>query len=295
MAESKLIAPRIKPVYSTFAEMGGEKIRVYGHESRCKALLCYWNERYEIDPLLPEIGLVDIAPDWFGRKSIVGESEISRDAFRVEITDAQSSSSYPFPHLIINYQVGAENWFRNDLDDTQTLLGKEFFFFEEAALGASGDSRSDRPSVVAIPNGNQPKFFERFNVGDAYQVVQEQLGGCLTVVNHLDKKSLLDHLAMASVVVTTPSVTSMECLSFGLPVLLIQTSRDQTGELAETGLAYPYSPEVLGFLLRNKAARVAMAMNGRENVRNNIAKVADKILAAYTEWYTEGTGMKDYE
>jgi len=295
MAEDRLIAPRLEPIYSAFAERDGEKIRVYGHESRCKALLYYWYERYEVDPLLPEISMVDIATDWFGRKITIGDTEIGRNTFRIEITDVQSLACHPFPHLIINYQVGAEDWFRNDLGETNALLGEDFFFFANDSLGVTGYSQSDEPSVVVIPNGNQGGFFKEFDLFDAYKVVANNSAGSLTVINHVEKETLLDHLATAAIVVTTPSVTSMECLSIGLPVLLIKTSDDQTGRFVESGLAGYYSPEVLGFLLRNKAARMAMAMNGRERIRNNIVKITDKILAAYTEWYADGTGMKDYE
>jgi hypothetical protein len=181
------------------------------------------------------------------------------------------------------------------LDRTEVLLGEDYFFFAEDSLGVTGYSQSDEPSVVVIPNGNQDWFFKNFDVAVAHRVVSESFAGSLTVINHVEKETLLDHLATASIVVTTPSVTAMECLSIGLPVLLIKTSNDQTGRFVESGLAGYYSPEVLGFLLGNKVSRMAMAMNGRERVRNNIVKVADKILASYTEWYADGTGMKDYE
>jgi len=291
MAKDRLIAPPLEPIYSTFVEREGGRIRVYGHESRCKALLYYWEQLFEIDPLLPEIRLIDIAPNWFGGKNEI-YPKVSENSFSVEITDVQALACFP-PHLIINYQVGAGEWFQNDLDRTEVLLGEDYFFFAEDSLGVTGYSQSDEPSVVVIPNGNQDWFFKNFDVAVAHRVVSESFAGSLTVINHVEKETLLDHLATASIVVTTPSVTAMECLSIGLPVLLIKTSNDQTGCFVESGLAGYYSPEVLGFLLENKVSRMAMAMNGRERVRNNIVKVADKILASYTEWYANGTGMKN--
>jgi hypothetical protein len=286
------LAPVMNVTYSTFARIfDEEKLRVYGHESRCKALLYYWEQAYQIDSSLPEIVVIDVSGNPMRVSLSQWKEPVERipDCFYVEITDTEALAT--LPDLVINYQVGAENKFDYAGD---SLLGKEYFFFDSEGWERRPLAlKDDEPLVIVIPNSNQNFFFKEFDLQAAHKVVRECGAGGMTVVNRLDKNTLRRHIDSSAVVITTPSVTAMECLSMGTPTLLVQTSPDQTGEFERNQLAFPYSPETLRLLLTSRATRMALGDNARANIKNNIEATASEILDAYTKWYAKGTGLHD--
>lgn len=287
MASGKVKAPQIQAVYSEFVTIpdpssytGEKTLKVYGHESRAKSLVQYWNRKYAIDESLPPITLVDVAPALTRAWNSYTKNEVKTSGFVVEITDIPHLATEP--DVVINYQIGTVPQDYPELlkKDIVLLLGQSFFFCNDNDFVNDGFVCSDKPTVILIPNGNKKLFFDELNMQLTYQKVIETGAGGITIINHVDKETLLNYLDLSAIVVTTPSVTAMECLSMGFPVLLIKTADDQNGKFVENGLAHWYSPDVLSFLLNNKQARIAMGKNGKQ-IKNNIETVADLILRSY--------------
>lgn len=295
--ENKKIAPPLELVYSEFVDTSTSidghyvfsSIKVNGHKNRCLALGNKWNQEFEVDTNLDPILVVDIAPKAEKGSSIIEKQKRNKTRpFCVELTDVPVSG-VKFPDVVINYQIGANEhssiYKERFGRQAEFLLGEDYFFFNDDELYCDGFAESDRPNIIVIPNGNKAGFFKQFNMVDAYEIVKRSDGGSLNLINDLERYTLADFLDLSSIVVTTPSITAMECLAVGLPVLLVKTSPDQTGKFVERGLASWYKPEVLAMLIENKTVRKAMAEIGRETIKNNGRKVVNII---YQEWLKKG-------
>lgn len=264
------------------------EIRVYGHKMRCKTLS---HALYDLKN--ENITIVDVAA-YYNPLNDRMEKKLENirfgdiaDDFLIEITDVPKSALEIEPNVVINYQIGAEEQrpeYEEVYPNSTLLLGKDFFFSSPSVGKFDGFVKNDNaPSVIIIPNGNKHLFFQELNINHVQGIVNRS-GGAMTVVNHLPKITLLDYLSLSAVVVTTPSVTAMECLSIGLPVLLVQTSDDQTGKFVENDYAWWYSNDVLSFLLNSKTARMAMSERAKESITNNYQRVTDIIKSEYNEW-----------
>lgn len=262
-------------------------IRVYGHRKRCETLS---RVLYELKD--ENITIIDIAAYYnpLNNRMEKKPEHIRRDDiaddFLIEITDVPKSALEIDPNVVINYQIGAEEQeqeYRSVYPNAKLLLGKDYFFADFGLCMTHGFVESRAPSVIIIPNGNKHLFFQQLNINHVYGIISRS-GGAMTVVNHLPKATLLDHLSLSAVVITTPSVTAMECLSIGLPVLLVQTSDDQTGKFVENDYAWWYSNDVLSFLLNSKTARMAMGMRAKHLITNNYIRVSNIIKAEYDKW-----------
>lgn len=273
-------------MYQADAQAEPIEIRVYGHKMRCESLShVLYNDLRDAD-----ITIVDIAA-YYNPFNDQMEKKLERirlddiaDDFLIEITDVPKSALEIEPDVVINYQIGAEKQeseYKGVYPNAKLLLGKDYFF-SSISMGrwTEGFVDSGYPSVIVIPNGNKHLFFQQLNINHVQGIVNRS-GGAMTVVNHLPKMALLDYLSLSAVVITTPSVTAMECLAIGLPVLLIQTSEDQTGKFTENDCAWWYSNDVLSYLLNSKTARMAMARKAREFVTNNYQFVSDIIKTEY--------------
>ena len=279
----KPIAPPLFPHYSETAVRDGVVVKVNGHKQRFLALDAEWKRRFAIDESLPPINIVDIAVFYNHAANRLDKQGVLPFEFShemaVEITDNTFITASDDIDLLINYNIGAEDDIDANCDySIKMLLGKNYFFSDVCEGYIDGYIESDKPSVIAIPNGNKNEFFQK-TAGISGV-------GCVVIVNELDRETLFDFMDLSAVVITTPSVRAMECLAIGMPVLLVKTSADQTGRFVEEGLAEWYSPEVLSFLLHNKAVRKSMAENGRANIKNNIENVINIIYETWKEKYS---------
>lgn len=272
------VAPPLKLNYSQFAQNAFGTIPVNGHARRCAAFYGEWYDRFNVDTDLQPIHLVDIAPDGYNKE--IGDEP---NGFVVEITDVDILATKR-PNIVINYQIDAEKWCLKDYSGTR-LLGKDWFFTEDE-YHVDGFAESDKPNVIVIPNGNKSAFFDQVSIGELYDILRYAGGGVLSIVNDVEKYTLLDYLDMSSVVITTPSITAMECAEIGIPLLLTRkTSRDQTGRFLENGIGVEFGKETLLFLLTNKKARLAIAESGREKIKNNIDRVIDTVYNEWKVWF----------
>lgn len=279
------VAPPMELHCSRFAQTPDGTIPVNGHVSRCQSLYGTWCDKFNIDTSLRPIHLVDIAPKYDPisayRTFTKDEVHLPDGRFVVEITDVNALAS-AYPNIVINYQIGAEEFcWLEDSPPSELLLGADYFFTDIDIELIDGFVESDKPNVIVIPNGNKSRFFKRLDLSEVHEIVANSGSGILSVVNYVDRETLFDYLDMASVVITTQSVTAMECLAIGLPVLLVRTSDDQNGRFVENGLAQNYNKEVLSFLLTNKDVRLAMGNAGKDKIKNNINKVVNFI---YEQW-----------
>lgn len=265
----------------------GSIVGVNGHKYRCLALENAWNKRFgnnydmESTPIL----VVDLAPSYNYATRSYTKDAVKRCPFTVEITDTELLAVEK-PDIIINYQPGAtslwdysnqiyRNYVLDKLEQHHGLFGSDWFFFDKSRLKYCVNNRNSICCVV-IPNGNKESFFERVDLQKVVEIVGE-FGGSV-IVSSGEKQDVLDnYIEVASIVITTPSVTAMEMAVAKRPLLLVKTSDDQTGDFS--GIAGEYSEDVLKFLLGNLDARLAL---GRaNNIENNIDKVVDRI---YEEW-----------
>lgn len=282
LKSDRKVAPPLFPYYSETAVRDGVEVKVNGHKQRFLALDAEWKRRFAIDESLSPINIVDIAVFYNYAANRLDKQGIFPFEFPremvVEITDNTFITASEDIDLLINYNIGADG----DIDKnyaplTRMLLGKDYFFSDVGEGYIDGYIESDKPSVLLIPNGNKDGFRKKIKATIPVGA------GSFTLVDHLDRETLFDFMDLSAIVVTTPSVTAMECLAIGMPVLLVKTSDDQTGRFVEEGLAEWYSPEVLSFLLHNKAVRKSMAENGRANIKNNINNVIDIIYETWKE------------
>jgi len=284
--KQKETAPPLKGHYSEWKWDGKKMIAVNGHFQRFKALNDAWYKRFEIDDSLRPIAVVDLAPEGSMISLRLIKDHDWPDDFEqlsmvVEITDVPVLA-WTTADIIINYQIGTS---ANDYEGLpgKKLLGKNYFFAGTEENWVDGFVSSDKPNVIVIPNGDKEKFFSELDIELLHRTVAINHGGSVTIVNNLDKNTLVDYLDMASIVVTTPSITAMECLMIGLPVLLVETSDDQTGKFVQYGLADWYSPQALAYLVNMKSARTAVSENGKQQIQNNIDAVIDIIYNTWKE------------
>lgn len=267
------IAPPITVYCSQFAKgRDGKSIRVNGHKSRCDSFQDEWYTQFKIDISLKPIFLVDIAPD-YSEDDLVKDSVYTGDHFTIEITDVSTLATLN-PNVVINYKLDATRPYGST---GLNLLGKEWFFSDAWTTYPFGYVNSDEPNILVIPNGNKKEFFANFDIATAHHLLSTHGGGCLSVVNNTTKHVLMDYVDLASIIITTPSVTAMECLSIGIPLLLIKTSDDQTDALVEHGLAKWYTEGELADMLCNKSARIEAGKLASETIKNNAKEVVYKI------------------
>lgn len=269
--KERKIAPPLNLMYSKFNSDG---IPVNGHRNRSEDFAGYWYYRYEVDVNLPPIVIVDDAPFSAPRVSPYG-------LFLVTFSDIPVRTCYEVPNVCINYQINANKMlqeYKLYVPAKNYFLGERYFFTREMD-DIDGFPNSPEPNVLIVPNGNKEVFMESIDLQAIHRLIEETGGGSLTVVNNLDKDIFLDFVDLSSIVITTPSVTAMECLSIGIPVLLIPTSIDQTDQFVNAGFAEWYSLEALEGLLRDVNKRMNV-----KKIENNIELVAEIIHDKWLEW-----------
>ncbi len=264
--ESKEEAPCLHFNITTEITLGVERIAVNGHRQRCLALEAAWEERFNTENWLAPIQVVDLS----------GET-IEVNGFAVEITDvAESAVTNPnWVDVVINYQIGAEGKgyeYDSLYPAAKVLLGKEYFFTDDDDLYST-----KKEQILIIPNGNKELFLAKL---DLQELVRN--ASCkIVIADGITKSELILLIKESKLVITTPSVTAMECLHYGTPALWIKTNPDQVGEFSETNLAHEYSIELFNFLWSNERALENQGCAGEREIKNNIDKVVDII---YTEW-----------
>ncbi len=264
---------RIVPPLKLYFSEKNNGIDVNGHRTRTEDLLKFWCNYYQVADDLSPITIVDLSPS---DKKEELPMLLYPENFVVEITDTDSVSFGRFVsnrRVIINYQIGAKEV--NGSSDV-TLLGEEFFFTTKELDRIVYKENGNTFNLLVIPNGNSKRFFDLVDINHLLK-----LKGTVKIANNISRYELRQLMDTATVVVTTPSVTAMECLSVGLPTLLVKTSSDQTGKFVENGLGEWYSEDTLHMVSRYKSLRSEMSRNARAKVKNNIEKVCELIL---NEW-----------
>lgn len=269
--KERQVAPPLTLMYST---VNADDNLVNGHRNRSEDFAGYWYYKYEIDFDLSPIAIVDNAPFLMPRVT-------PYKSFLVTLSDIPTKTCYETPDICINYQIGAKKLLRdykNNAPAKDYFLGEKYFF-TRSMEDIDGFPNSPEPNVLVVPNGNKELFMESIDLRAIHRLIEETGGGSLTVVNNLDKDIFLDFVDLSSIVITTPSVTAMECLSIGIPVLLIPTSIDHTGKFVDAGFAEWYSLEALKSLLQDVNKRMSV-----KKIGNNIDLVTSLVYNKWLEW-----------
>jgi hypothetical protein len=254
------------PLDLNFSTLNG---KVKGHKSRCQALDELWRTKYFIDYSLDEIHVVDFPIE--KNNGVYKKTEISFDGeFVVEITDVDALSS-THANIIVNYNIGATSSIvaLSRLDkNARLLLGERYFIADYRISTTPGYNDL---AVVIAPGGNQDIFLENINLNH----VAKLFGKTITATG-MDKGELLMAMASSRVVITTPSTTAMEALALGIPVLLIRTSWDQTGEFVKNGYAEWFSEKEVEKYTQKK-------MKAKKGIPTDNV-VVDEIYNEWTKW-----------
>ena len=265
-------APKLELYYSKEKNLK----RVRGHETRCKNLKSIWDSTFEIDEQLPPISVVDVAQ----QRASEGFHKYSPPTypFVVEITDMPVAAKQR-ANIVINYNLWAGEEHSPVWDDgTFFMLGEEYFFSDKD-LFSRGRGCSRKGSVVIAPGGNKDEFYRRVQIDCLVQAI----GVSEFVLAHsLDRGTFLTELEFADVIITTPSTACMEAFALGKPVLLIQTSDDQDGQVVvNRGFAEWYDISLLELMLRNRKVREAMIP---PPICDNGFAVVENIYESWSIW-----------